>query len=126
DPAVLGDGLWAPLRLRHVSPVDPRGLSGRRAGQLAAAARPVGNLAAGPGVSSLSAGQLRVSRLVGPHHPESAVDAPGYRARSASGGIWRAVREYAPSVVGGGTRVVRLRRVLPRRLRGRRDWQRRG
>ena len=64
---------------------------------------------------------------IGPeHHSKSSLQPAGHRLRSAGGRLRRSLHQYPASVGGGGARLVRFCRVLPRRFRRRGHSERGG
>src|SRR4051794_2703980 len=119
DDAASGGGLRAAPRGRHLQAGDPGRLAGGAAGQLAAAAGPVGGRpAAGAGGDQprlLVRGARRQPRR--DHGPP--VQPARHPVRPPGGGLRRRDGQHAPPLGRGRTRFFRLPDVQPRRVRER-------
>ena len=85
-------------------------------GQLAAAARSVGNRAARQELRRAPQCQFRAERLCHSHHTQQTIGSPWHPLRPAGRGLRRSLHQHAASLGGGSPGVIRLCRVLARRL----------
>ena len=124
--AAPGHGLRAALRVRHLQADDPGRLAARAAGQLAAAARPVGGRpAAGEGGGQAQL-LVRGARRDPARGRRPAVEPDRHPVRPPGRGLRRQDHQHAPALGRRRARLLRLPGVQRRRVRRRAGREARG